>query len=95
MHLTRNHDIIARAHADLPAAEQAKHNGALALFGGIMAAAKGSTLRRLTARREGRSVLVWDVPTTSKWKDAEWPFFTRRTTLRDPGDMVLCPEPRQ
>ena len=57
MHLTRNHDIIARAHADLPPAEQTKHNGALALFGGIMAASKGSTLRRLEQAANGTGPL--------------------------------------
>ncbi len=41
----------------LPSAEQAKHNGALALFGGIMAASKGSTLRRLEGAAETSGTL--------------------------------------
>ncbi len=41
----------------LSPAEQAKHNGALALFGGVMAASKGSTLRRLELAVSGTEQL--------------------------------------
>ena len=41
----------------MPAEIKARHNGALALFGGIMAAAKASTLRRLEKAANSSGVL--------------------------------------